>query len=73
MGHIRKIHIPQGGCPVEKTIANELKQDLCTRADIETVPLNHYNPVQDSVFIGVMDKTQLQKLSNRSFYIYLKR
>ena len=66
LGQIRKIYIPQGGCPVEKTIADELKQELCVRADIETVPHDHNNPEQDSVFIGVMDKTWLQKFSGRS-------
>ena len=64
-GQIRKIYIPQGGCPVEKTIADELKQELCPRADIETIPLDFNKLEQDSVFIGVMDKTQLQKLSGR--------
>ncbi len=63
LGHIRKIYIPQGGYPVEKTIADELKQDMCARADIETVPLDHNNPELDSVFIGVLDKIQLQKFS----------
>lgn len=65
MGQIQKIYIPQGGCPVEKTIADELKQELCVRAEIETVPLDHNNPEQDSVFIGVMDKTRLEKFSGR--------
>jgi len=73
MEHIRKIHIPQGGCTVEKTIAYELKKDLCLQADIEIVPFNRYNPTQDSVFIGVMDNTLLQNFSNRSFDIPSKR
>jgi len=65
LGQIRKIYIPQGGCPVEKTIADELKQDLCTRADIEAVPFNQFNPDRESLSLGVMDKTQLQKFSGR--------
>ncbi len=69
MGHIRKIYIPQGGCPVEKTIANEMKQDLCPRADIEAVPVNHKNSDRGSLYLGVMDKVRLQELSNRSFDI----
>ena len=62
---IHKIYIPEGGCPVETTVAKELKEELCPRADIETVPLNTVDVEQNAVVIGVMDKAQLQEFSGR--------
>ncbi len=66
MGQIRKIYIPRGGYPVEKTIAIELKQKLKASADIETIAPNFKNRDPHSFFIGVVNKTRLQELSNHS-------
>ncbi len=69
MGQVRKIYILKGGCPVEKTIAMELKQELCSSADIKKVTPNHKNRDPQSLFIGVMDKSRLQELTHRSLDI----
>ena len=66
LGLIRKIYIPQDGFPVEKTIAKELKKDLCAKADILEVPVDFDNPGPQTLFVGVTDKNRLHKLSNRS-------
>jgi hypothetical protein len=73
MEQIQKIYIPQGGYPVESTIACELKQNFCAQADIEMVSFDDIQQTHDAVFIGVMNNTGLQEFSRRSLDISANR
>ncbi|MGD2295730.1 MAG: hypothetical protein PVF22_07830 [Candidatus Aminicenantes bacterium] len=68
-----KIRIPPDGSPVEKTVADECRQEFCPRADVQAAPSGDPGLEHGVLSVAVMDRTEVQRISGKKMDIPVEK